>query len=35
VSQEPTLLYPNWRQAWTANDRLGPVDLSLIKPHLS
>ena len=31
----PTLLYPYWHQAWTANDRLGPADLSLIKPHLS
>ena len=34
VSQ-PTLLYPYWHQAWTASDRLGPADLSLIKPHLS
>ena len=31
----PTLLYPYWHQAWTANDRLGPADLSLIGPHLS
>jgi len=31
----PTLLYPYWHQAWTANDRLGPADLALIKPHLS
>ncbi len=33
VSQ-PTLLYPYWHQAWTASDRLGPADLSLIKPYL-
>ncbi|THD46017.1 MAG: aldo/keto reductase [Bradyrhizobium sp.] len=33
VSQ-PTLLYPYWHQAWTANDRLGPADLALIKPYL-
>ena len=30
----PTLIYPYWHQAWTANDRLGPADLSLIGPHL-
>jgi len=30
----PTLLYPYWHQAWTASDRLGPADLSLIGPHL-
>ncbi len=30
----PTLLYPYWHQAWTANDRLSPADLSLIGPHL-
>ena len=34
VSQ-PTLLYPYWHQAWTAKDRLGPADLSLIGPHLA
>lgn len=33
VSQ-PTLLYPYWHQAWTASDRLGPADLSLIAPYL-
>jgi len=33
VSQ-PTLLYPYWHQAWTANDRLGAADLSLIAPYL-
>jgi diketogulonate reductase-like aldo/keto reductase len=31
----PTLLYPYWHQAWTASERLGPADLSLIGPHLS
>jgi aryl-alcohol dehydrogenase-like predicted oxidoreductase len=34
VSQ-PTLLYPYWHQAWSASDRLGPADLSLIKPYLT
>ena len=34
VSQ-PTLLYPYWHQAWTAKDRLGPADLSLIGPYLA
>jgi aryl-alcohol dehydrogenase-like predicted oxidoreductase len=33
VSSQP-LLYPYWHQATTANDRLGPADLSLIAPHL-
>ena len=33
VSQPP-LIYPYWHQAWTANDRLGPADLSLIGPYL-
>ncbi|MCW6510451.1 aldo/keto reductase [Lichenifustis flavocetrariae] len=33
VSQTP-LAYPYWHQANTANDRLGPADLSLIGPHL-
>ena len=33
VSQTP-LAYPYWHQAQTANDRLGPADLSLIGPHL-
>ncbi|WP_131196511.1 aldo/keto reductase [Lichenihabitans psoromatis] len=33
VSQMP-LAYPYWHQAQTANDRLGPADLSLIGPHL-
>jgi aryl-alcohol dehydrogenase-like predicted oxidoreductase len=30
----PPLLYPYWHQAWTASERLGPADLSLIGPHL-
>ncbi|HEY1944578.1 MAG TPA: aldo/keto reductase [Roseiarcus sp.] len=34
VSQ-PTLLYPYWHQAWTAKDRLGPADLSLIGPYIA
>jgi aryl-alcohol dehydrogenase-like predicted oxidoreductase len=34
VSQPP-LLYPYWHQAWTAKDRLGPADLSLLAPYLS
>jgi aryl-alcohol dehydrogenase-like predicted oxidoreductase len=31
----PTLLYPYWHQAWTAKDRLGPADLSLIGPYIA
>jgi aryl-alcohol dehydrogenase-like predicted oxidoreductase len=30
----PPLLYPYWHQLWTAKDRLGPADLSLLGPHL-
>jgi aryl-alcohol dehydrogenase-like predicted oxidoreductase len=30
----PNLLYPYWHQAWTASDRLGPADLSLIGKYL-
>ncbi|GAB7524934.1 aldo/keto reductase [Paraburkholderia sp. 2C] len=30
----PPLLYPYWHQSWTASERLGPADLSLIGPHL-
>ena len=30
----PALLYPYWHQAWTASDRLGPADLSLLGPHI-
>lgn len=33
VSQQP-LQYPYWHQAKTAADRLGPIDLTLIGPHL-
>lgn len=32
VSQPP-LLYPYWHQSFTAQDRLGPVDLDLIGPY--
>jgi aryl-alcohol dehydrogenase-like predicted oxidoreductase len=31
----PPLIYPFWHQAKTASDRLSPVDLSLLAPHLS
>ena len=30
----PNLAYPYWHQAWTASDRLGPADLSLIGKYL-
>jgi aryl-alcohol dehydrogenase-like predicted oxidoreductase len=30
----PDLAYPYWHQAWTANDRLSPADLSLIGKYL-
>jgi diketogulonate reductase-like aldo/keto reductase len=30
----PPLIYPYWHQTWTASERLGPADLSLIGPHL-
>jgi aryl-alcohol dehydrogenase-like predicted oxidoreductase len=30
----PPLIYPYWHQSWTASERLGPADLSLIGPHL-
>jgi aryl-alcohol dehydrogenase-like predicted oxidoreductase len=30
----PTLIYPFWHHAFTANDRLSAADLSLIEPHL-
>ena len=33
VSQ-PTLIYPYWHQAWTANDRLGAADMALLGPYL-
>jgi aryl-alcohol dehydrogenase-like predicted oxidoreductase len=29
------LIYPFWHQANTAADRLGPADMSLMKPHLA
>ena len=31
----PPLLYPYWHQAWTAADRLGPADLTLLQPFLA
>jgi len=34
VSQ-PTLIYPYWHQAWTANERLGAPDLALLAPYLT
>jgi diketogulonate reductase-like aldo/keto reductase len=30
----PPLAYPYWHQAWTASDRLGAADLSLIGKYL-
>lgn len=30
----PPLLYPYWHQSFTAQDRLGPVDLTLLAPYL-
>jgi aryl-alcohol dehydrogenase-like predicted oxidoreductase len=30
----PPLLYPYWHQAWTAKDRLGPADLTLLAQHI-
>ena len=29
----PPLLYPYWHQLWTAKDRLGPADLSLLEGY--
>ena len=29
----PPLFYPYWHQLWTASDRLGDADLSLLGPH--
>ena len=29
----PPLLYPYWHQSFTAQDRLGKVDLDLIRPY--
>jgi aryl-alcohol dehydrogenase-like predicted oxidoreductase len=34
-ASRPPLLYPYWHQAWTAKDRLGAADLSLLGPHAS
>jgi aryl-alcohol dehydrogenase-like predicted oxidoreductase len=31
---EPRLLYPYWHQSYTAGDRLGEADLTLLKPYL-
>ena len=28
----PPLIYPYWHQSWTAGERLGPADLSLLDP---
>ena len=30
----PPILYPYWHQLWTASDRLGAADLSLLGPSL-
>ena len=34
AASRPNLIYPYWHQAWTAADRLGPADLSLIGKYL-
>jgi aryl-alcohol dehydrogenase-like predicted oxidoreductase len=34
AASRPLLIYPYWHQAWTASDRLGPADLSLIGKYL-
>ena len=34
VVSRPNLAYPYWHQAWSASDRLGPADLSLIGKYL-
>ena len=34
AASRPDLAYPFWHQAWTAKDRLGPADLSLIGKYL-
>lgn len=31
---EPNLIYPYWHQAYTASDRAGDADLTLLKPYL-
>ncbi|MBL3684570.1 MAG: aldo/keto reductase [Sinorhizobium meliloti] len=30
----PPVIYPYWHQLWTAKDRLGKADLSLLGPHI-
>jgi len=30
----PPVIYPYWHQLWTAKDRLGNADLSLLGPHM-
>ncbi|ASY63534.1 Oxidoreductase [Sinorhizobium sojae CCBAU 05684] len=30
----PPVIYPYWHQLWTAKDRLGEADLSLLGPHM-
>ncbi len=30
----PPVIYPYWHQLWTAKDRLGEADLSLLGPHI-
>ncbi|OAP35862.1 aldo/keto reductase [Sinorhizobium glycinis] len=30
----PPVIYPYWHQLWTAKDRLGAADLSLLGPHV-
>ncbi|HXV29276.1 MAG TPA: aldo/keto reductase, partial [Sinorhizobium sp.] len=30
----PPVIYPYWHQLWTARDRLGEADLSLLGPHV-
>lgn len=33
AASRPDLLYPYWHQSFTAQDRLGPIDLGLIAPY--
>ena len=33
AASRPPLLYPYWHQSFTAQDRLGAVDLDLIRPY--
>jgi diketogulonate reductase-like aldo/keto reductase len=33
AASQPPLLYPYWHQSFTAQDRLGPIDLDLIGPY--